>query len=335
MPSSIRSSVDVLVNRVLRRRQPGHLAYGGQATPEAKPGVIALCVLVSVLAWFMFSLQRSYTTVVQMPTRVVNLPENQALRNPAPTAISVQMQGSGLELIQIRSRPPVLELDAVGDQIVLDETLLDLQLNVTGISPRVIDLDKERRVTKAVPVYLDADITLPPTFGYLVAPRMMPDSILISGAASIVNPIRAWPTERFEIVGLRDSIRMQVALADTLSGLVMREANEVEVAAHAVEFTEGSRQLEVRVEGTTNIGGRPPVELDPSSIIVRYRVPLAQYNAARQANDFFATVTLDEIQRDTTGRVTPQIQYPEGIIIRDPIIGPPSTLRSYNVLVDN
>ncbi|MEM1095626.1 MAG: hypothetical protein AAGJ10_13585 [Bacteroidota bacterium] len=290
---------------------------------------------MSLLTWFVFSLQRMYTTVVQIPTRVVNLPAEEALRTPAPTAVSVQVQGSGFELIQLRSSPPILQLDAVDDQIVLGETVLNLPLNVTGISPRVIDFDKERRVTKKIPVFVNTAITLPPTFGYLTPPQAVPDSIGISGAASIVNGISAWPTEVLAVDMLRDSIQVRVALVDTLAGLVVREANDVEVTAHSAEFTEGRRELTVTVEGTTMMGTRPFVTLDPSSIIVRYRVPLAQYNAAFKANDFFATVSFDEIRRDTTGRVTPRVQYPEGILIRDPVIEPPATLRYYNVLMDN
>ncbi|MEM6648223.1 MAG: hypothetical protein AAF730_18425 [Bacteroidota bacterium] len=336
MAASFRTALEVIASRVAGHRRPsGALAYGGSTTPEARPGVVTVCVLVSILTWFVFSLQRSYTTVVQIPALVVNLPDDEALRNPAPEAITVQVQGIGFEIIQLRSNPPTLQLDAADDQVVLDETLLNLPLNVTGISPRVVDFDKEQRATKVVPIRIDAAITLPPTFGYLIAPKAVPDSVRITGAASIVDGITVWPTERLTVDVLRDSVQTQVALVDTLSALVQREVNTVEVVAQAVEFTEGRRELEVRVEGTTLMGGRPTAELDPRSIIVRYRVPLQQYNAALKANDFFATVSFDEIRRDTTGRVTPRVRYPEGILIRDPVVEPPATLRYYNVLMDN
>ena len=46
------------------------------------------------------------------------------------------------------------------------------------------------------------------------------------------------------------------------------------------------------------------------------------------AEDFYATVSYTVIRADTTGRVRPQINYPEGIPLRNRSFSP-STLRYY------
>jgi hypothetical protein len=50
--------------------------------------------------------------------------------------------------------------------------------------------------------------------------RIQPDSITLQGAESVVNGLDAWPTDSLVLSDVRDTVRAEVPLRDTLSGLV-------------------------------------------------------------------------------------------------------------------
>jgi hypothetical protein len=104
-----------------------------------------------------------------------------------------------------------------------------------------------------------------------------------------------------------------VALADTLQGLVRKSASTTRLRGLSDRFTEGMREIDVTVIG----GPGGAVTLDPPSIRVRYRVLFTQYQEALDAPDFFATVRFEDILADTTGRVRPELNLPDGIVLRD------------------
>ena len=130
---------------------------------------------------------------------------------------------------------------------------------------------------------------------------------------------------------IKDSLQANIPLSDSLTGLVDLGIRETTLSAVVAEFTEGSREIEVRFQDVPSM--QESLTLDPPIIEVRYRVPLTQYQMAHDANDFLAFVSYDSIRDDTTGFITPDVVLPQGVLMRDVVILP-SKLRYYDVLVD-
>lgn len=304
---------------------------GGENQPKRRGLAITISVLVSALLWFTFSMRETYSALLQLPIQIVNLPETQSLRVLPPPSVRVQVQGEGLTLIRLSLNKPVVPVNGQRNEVDLRESVAEVLQNVQllSVSPPTLGLEKERRVTRKIPIRLRADVDTPPTHDLIAPPAILPDSVEVSGAASVVGELQYWPTERIEITGLRDSVQVEVSLADTLRGLVARNTDATTLRAVAGQFTEGSREIEVLV--TEQPSNQRLVTLEPSVIQVRYKVLFEQYRQAEEAQDFFATVSYDEIRRDTTGRVRPRITLPKGLILRDvePI---PPTLRYYQRL---
>lgn len=273
-----------------------------------------------------------YTVPVEMPTQVVNLAEDEALASLPPEKVQVQVRGEGIKLFGLRSNPPSILVNAEDTLVVLDNNALQLPPNVSyeNISPRHIFLEKEPRVERKVPIQLSASIIPASTYDFVRDPVIVPDSVVISGAGSIVNSLRFWPTEYIEHEDLRDSLIIQVALSDTLAGLVERDVIETTLTARAETFTEDSRELVVAVEGVQS--SERVVTLVPPIVTVKYRVSLGQYDAAREAMDFFASVSYETIRIDTTGRVRPQITWPSGLNLK-PVGIEPATLNYLERLI--
>ena len=305
----------------------------GGDQPQRRGFAITMCALIAVVLWFTLSLRETYPDVLEIPTQVVNVPEGEALAERPPSTVQVQVRGEGIELFRLHFNPPTLQINAQNDEVSLEDQVLDLPKGVSreGIVPRTIALQKEPRIDKQIPIRLRADIEPIGTHDLLYPPRLEPDSIIVSGARSIINDLEYWPTEYVRYRGLRDSLVVSVPLADTLASLVNKSNISTTLTAIAQPFTSHKRAIDVEMRGAPT--SERVVTLVPSVVRISYRVPLSQFERAQQAEDFFATVSYEDIRADTTGRVEPEIHFPEGVILKDVKVTP-STLRYYERLVD-
>lgn len=312
-------------------RPPSGAENSGRQGPRTV--AITVCVLISALLWFIFTVRESYTAVIEFPTQVTNLPQDEALLERPPRTVEAQVNAPGATLLYQWYRPFTVSLDGSRERVNVLEMMPDLPGDgrVETVSPQVVSLEKGPRVTEAIPIRLRGKIPTPPTHELLDEPELDPDSLLVSGAKSVVESIRYWPTERISPSPIKDSLVMRVDLADTLAGLVEHSVNRITLRAQARQFTEGERMIEVHVSGAPSGAGVEVVRLEREKVRVRYRVLFSQYREAQNAPDFFARVPYEEIRADTTGRIRPEPHYPDGVVLRDVELIP-STLRYYNVL---
>lgn len=318
-----------LRERFTRNRQE---RYGADSKRQ-RSIAITMCVLLSVFLWFIFSMQERYTISLTFPTEIVNVPPDEALADLPPSSVDVQVQAQGFTLLQLRYDPPTVPVNAAAQQVNFFEAVPQLPggAQLENVFPRLLDLQREPRITLRVPVRLQAEIDTPPTHDLIEPPSVEPDSVLITGAQSIVEGVRFWPTVTVAEQGLRDSLVMRVPLADTLEGLVRVSEQAVTLTAVSRQFTEGTRMIDVIVTGVPSTDEMQVVTLERNEVRVRYRVLFSQYEDALEAPDFFATVSYEAIRSDTTGRVQPVPQLPDGMILRDVDLIP-SSLQYYNRL---
>ncbi len=330
-PSSSRSKI---LNRLrtLVSRNPTPNSFHNDE-PRHRGIVISVCLLCSVLLWLIFSLREIQSIPLELPTQIRNLPVDQALTSLPPRSVRVQIQGEGIQLIRLYYDTPTITIDASQQQISLDAVTADLIKNarVENVIPHLFLVQKEERVSKRVPIVPRISIKTRESFDLVEPIRLTPDSLVISGARSVVGGITSWLTEKTSFRDVRDTLYAQIPLVDTLEGLVFKNIDAVTVRAISEEFTEGEREIKVLVPGAPL--GEEYMSLSPPIITVRYLVPISQFDAAHQAEDFFATVSYDVIRADTTGRVSPQLHLPANLALRE-VTMTPQTLGYYNVLVD-
>ena len=294
---------------------------------------IAVCFLISAVLWFTFTLQDTHTVSMTIPTTVQNSEGAQALTTLPPEAVSAEVEGGGTSLLRFYWSDPRVAVGAENGQVSVEERVqaqLPRGSRLKSVSPTTLNLSREARLTRTVPVRLCGRVETPATHDLMHPPRIQPESVRVSGARSLVENVEAWPTERVDVTNLTDSLHRRVALADTLGGLVTRFAESVTLRAQARQFTEGIRSINVRVTG----GPENTVTLDPSSIRVRYRTLVEDYQRAQRTDQFYATVSYGQIRADTSGRVDPRLHTPPGLEIRD-VEMYPSALRYYNFVADS
>jgi len=260
-------------------------------------------------------MQETYTQVIDFPTEVLNLTQNEALATQPPDVVRVQLEGKGIQILRLYYNTPTLPIDASTSVVDMGLTAPEVINNVSvqSITPRTIEIAVEDRISKRIPVRSRVEMQFAAGFRMIGAVNLAPDSVTVSGARSIVESMESWPTEARRLGEMRDSLNAVIALSDSLNGLVDLEFAEVTVSADIQAFTESRRNVGVQASGL------PPgvqVTFSPATVEAIYQVPLSQFDQAMEAEDFYVFVPYDDILRDTQGRAFPMIHLPMGIDIQ-------------------
>lgn len=305
---------------------------GGRREDAHSGLAITVCILLSVVLWLSLTLQERRTVSLNFPVQEPTLSDDRAFVERPPTTVTARVQGSGMELLRLLFNPPNVQIEADDGPVNVEDALQLSQgsdTQVESVTPRSIAVVTEPRIERRVPVLSRVEIQPASSYELIDEPTLQPDSVTVTGAESVVNQLRAWPTQPREITGLRDTVQTAVPLADTLQRLVSRIEDQVTLTAWAGRFAEGTREVQVEVTGIPS--SQEVVALQPSTIRIRYRVLFEQLFRSQRASGFFATVSYSQIRSDTTGYVEPRIQVPSGLEIRDPEPLPPR-LRYYTSL---
>jgi hypothetical protein len=292
-----------------------------------------VCLLISCFLWFTFTLKDTHIIPLTIATAVRNGGSDQALTSLPPKQVRAEIEGEGTVLLRYSFQNPQITIGAESERVRVAD-LVEEQLprgaRLVSASPAMLNIDREPRLRRTVPVRLRGSVETPSTHDFVNPVRLVPDSIDISGARSLVQSIEGWPTVPVNVPNLRDSLQRSVPLADTLDGLVARSNQSVVLRARAAQFTEGIRSVDVRVTG----GPSDAVTLDPSSIRVRYRALVDDYQAAQETDEFYGTVSYEQVRTDTSGQVKPRIHTPPNLTIRDVEMTYPKALRYYNIVAE-
>ena len=302
-------------------------APGSDEPPSRKGLAMLLSLVVAVVMWFSFSMRETYPLTVRVPVEVARTPPDRALRAPAPATATVTLRGEGWALLSLARSPLTIRVFADDETVdlaaALQETGLPAGVTLQSVQPQVVELALDARTTRRLPVRLRRDLRTPPGYDLLRPPTLRPDSVVVTGAESLLGSLVDWPTDVLRADNVDRSLTRRVALADSFGGLVTPSVDAVVVRLDVGEFTEATRDLTVTVENL------PPgvlgVRFDPARVRATYRVPTVgeTYDAALSSPDFQAVVDYFDIARDTTdGEVPVSARWPAGLDVRDVTVRP-------------
>lgn len=285
--------------------------------------VITLCILASVLLWFTFAIRETYTRSIDFPIEVSGLEPGESLAGLPPMTVRAQVAGEGIQLLRLFYDRPSIRVDASTGLVDLETVAPDFiqGVRIEALTPREVRFERERRAYRRLPVVLGTPIETRPGHHVVGVVEIEPDSVLVSGAESIVGGLSAWSTAGPPVLAGPDSLDATVTLSDSLAGLVTTDVRSVRLRASVRQFTQGSRMVPVRVADVPE-GIR--ISLEPTSVRVTWQVPLSAYQEASTTDDLVAVVPYARIAADTTGAVAPVLQGLPGIVFRGIVFDPPA-----------
>lgn len=284
-----------------------------EGLPEAgreKFIVFLVAFILALCLWLMVNLSRDYNLNINLPITLGNVPPDQALAEELPNFATVGITGEGWKLINIYNNPPQIYVDVTQQEVSLyDQVRQQINavpdLNVLKVQPLFLSLELEEKVSKKVPVRPNIEVSFKELYGFVDEPRLVPDSVTVTGASSLVEEIDYWETDSVEVTDVKDRISVSVPLKQP-NPLLELSTDEVNYQAAVSQYTEGEARVYIM---SRNMPEGRIVSFSPSSITVRYNVPIDEYAGVQNlSNPFTAYVSYDQIRRDSTGFVTPRIE---------------------------
>lgn len=118
-----------------------------------------------------------------------------------------------------------------------------------------------------------------------------------------MGEINSWPTDTIRVQSISDNFTQEVSLKS--SRLISLSRSEVQLHGEIVQFTEGERKVNL---DTRNFPSGRSISYSPSTITVKYRVPIDEYANAQDEKLFEAYLTYQQIMEDSTGYIRPNVE---------------------------
>lgn len=271
--------------------------------------VFVVAMIVALCLWLLVNLSRDYNLNIEMPISLGAVPEEKALAEDLPEEATVSVTGEGWKLINLYNNPPGINVEVnnaevnIYDQVQRKMNMMP-NISVQKVQPLILTVQLEDRVSKKVPLRSTVSVSFRDQYDFVDPPGLKPDSITVSGARSLVRNIREWSTDSVHIANVSDDISSPVDLKEP-GELITISKQQAEFTAQVSQFTEGEAMVDIKTRGFSSDQN---VSFSPSSITVKYDVPIDEYTEIQDFNPFRAYVTYEQIQRNSSGFITPQIE---------------------------
>ncbi len=193
-------------------------------------GLKITAFIFAIALWLYVMSFNTFQMTMDVPVRLVKLPEMLAIASKPPQTLSVTVEGEAFNLMRMRSR---INLgDSSVASIIID--LQDAELgatrkhiyarnfsapnfpNIRFVEPDnqllFIDLELDTRIEREIPVHANASFST--AAGYLLAdePTLSPNFVTVSGARNAITRIFEIPTDSIHFDTLKQSRSFSVPL---------------------------------------------------------------------------------------------------------------------------
>lgn len=290
--------------------------------------VFLVFLLIATAFWFMNALRDNYLADFSYPVRFVNVPDDEIVVGGTDQKVAVKVSANGYTIVRQRLNPSFAPLvfdvaqmrrSAAGENgnawvltrsqmnRVREQLLVGMDLVELRPDTLVLKIDKIR--DRKVPVVLKGSISFEKQFlqaGDLV---FNPDSVMISGPASLVDTIQAVATRSLNVELLSESYQQKVQL-ERLPNVKLSHS-EAELTIPVEPFSEKTISLALQVVGLPD---SLQLKAFPSAVELTFRAGVSRFESI-QPSDFRAVVDASEVLKNQRpGRLRVRIErVPEQI----------------------
>ena len=291
-------------NRFFQKREESSFLQKGEIL-----AVFIIGFLMALSLWFLVNLSREYTLNVQIPIVFEPAESDMAYLEVPPDFARVGVSGEGWYLFPLYRNPPKLPVrqdqGVVRVADMVHEHLASYPgITVQDVEPQLFTIRTEPRISKRVPVQPVLDLRYESNYERGGEIWVNPDSVTLSGAASILDSIENWPTERLQLRNVREDVSVRVALLDS-GGLFVKDTTSVQIVFDVTEYVQSEIRVYVRAR---NMPEGQQVRFNPSIVNLRYEVPIFDFERAQELVPFRVWIDYQDIQRDTTGFLEPVVE---------------------------
>lgn len=282
--------------------------------------IIIVSAVFGILVWISVSMSEQYQIAVSVPISIDNVPEGKSIRTPVPQVLQLKLRGDGWRLASLllgsdmKMHFPYQSLRSGRKAITfadVAERIADRPgVQLLDMVPDSVYVELDRTSHKKVAVVLDYTATFREGYGQVGATTVTPESIIVTGAETLLRTIDSWSTVRGVFENLKAPLETDLPLAPSPIYLVSLSTSSVHLRISVEPFAEkvfSGLPVEIR-----SVAPNREVILIPPKIEIVARGGIKQLSNT-SPSDFHLTVDYRMILADTTGVIDPDIAAPPGI----------------------
>jgi hypothetical protein len=290
--------------------QPGSSEIDVRIARRERVVVFFVAFLIALSMWFIVNLSGVFNVTLNIPLVAGDVPSDMALVEGLPEVVQVEVSGDGWKLANLYNKPPEVLIDIVEGEVNLFDQVrqrftFEQDVSVLKVQPFIVNITLEPKISKTIPIRLNTTLSYQDRFGLVGNTTISPDSITITGARSQVEEFDEWIIpDTLVLENLRADISENIPILP-IDPLIEFDVEEIEFTGNVSEFTEGEVMVFIR---TRNLPRGSIINYNPSSVNIRFDVPIEQYVQVQNARPYEVYVPYQEILEDSTGFVTPDIE---------------------------
>ncbi len=269
----------------------------------------------SAVIWVVVQFSKEYTEVLEMPITYTNLPKDKILVGDTPKTLDLRIRDRGFYIAWNRVFPQKITIDISdaseeGKSLVYDLELhkatilsqLDLDYEKVVFLQENIKISFEQRAVKKVAVLSSIDLSFAVGYSALEEIKLQPDSIMVSGAASILDTLKTIKTEPLKINNISNDVKGKVKLETANLKEVSIYQEEVSYSVRTEKFTEGKVEIPIKL---LNVPEGTNVVIFPKDVVIYYQVSLKDFEEI-DSSSFLVAVDFKNA-KDSDGFLIAQI----------------------------
>ncbi|MBL7112729.1 MAG: YbbR-like domain-containing protein [Bacteroidales bacterium] len=255
-------------------------------------------LLLSVILWFLTALNKEYNTDLYYPVSFIRFPEGKALINDMPVRLQMNVKSQGYTLLKYKLKarlaPIVFDVNSFSLNTVPGKSAsyvyiltefakekiqqqMTSEIEILSISPDTLVFRFADKVNKWITIHPDIQVEFQKQFMQVGPVVLQPDSILVSGPASVLDTLKFILTEPAVFTGVNTSINKTIKLNQAFN--LTYSISEVSVNVPVDKYTEASFSVPIEV---INVPDSLNIKTFPGSVEITYLVGLSDYGNINQ-----------------------------------------------------
>jgi len=276
--------------------------------------IFAWCFIIASILWLLTALNEQYTSSIIVKAIYVNYPKEKVFIKPLPEDFKVMVTAKGWDLMShyFRRNSEFVTIDLneyKKTDVLITRRLQDnfqqaiaQKITIGEVFPETIPLQREEKGTKKVPVHLVQDLGYKKQFGLGGDISFTPDSITISGPASVVKGIDHVDTENAGIKDIDKTLVSEIKLKEPDPKNIIYNVGKIKITVPVYQLSEQTKEVPVEI---INQNLKGTLKLIPGKVSIIYQAPINKY-AQMDSAQFQAIV--DGSQIDTASKQPLKVQ---------------------------
>jgi len=277
--------------------------------PKEDRAILLACIGIAFIFWLLIKLSQTYVAQKEVVFDI-QTPSDQVLSSLPPPSITARLEGTGWDLMfdYFSARRLELEYDMSGlkrltissSQLQNDvkQQLYSDDIQILEIRQEELTLQLEKKASRKVPIISVADLSFAPEHQLKSPISLQPDSVVLSGPASVLETYSFWQTDSIEQSGLHRSLQLDVPLAPTPPELSL-SVQQVKAHIEVEPITEKSVYAPLIARNAPD-----SLRIFPDKVTVVFKVGLSKYDEVSY-RDFKAEVDLSGISVNSPNNTVP------------------------------